>query len=101
MKKLVTYSCLLMLMVASLASSAQRRERAEYDPMAKPNIVKLNLTSLAFKNISLQYERVLGKKISVACGVRYMPKGALPLTTSVDGCASSASSHLSYWEASL
>jgi len=100
MKKLVTYSCLLMLMVASLASSAQRRERAEYDPMAKPNIVKLNLTSLAFKNISLQYERVLGKKISVACGVRYMPKGALPLTTSLDGLASSDSTNFSDWKAS-
>ena len=33
------------------------------------NIVKINLGSIAVKNIALQYERAVGKKISVAMGV--------------------------------
>lgn len=47
------------------------------------NIVKLNFTSLIFTNIGLQYERILSNKISVALGVRFMPKGKLPLRNTV------------------
>ena len=43
------------------------------------NIVKVNLTSLALRNFSFQYERVLTRKISGALGIRVMPNGNLPL----------------------
>lgn len=43
------------------------------------NLVKINLFSLPLKNFSLQYERPVAKKISVAMGVRYMPEGTIPL----------------------
>ena len=46
--------------------------------VAKKNIVKINLTSLVFKNVSLQYERVLGKRSSIALGVSFAPKSDLP-----------------------
>ncbi|GAA4339784.1 hypothetical protein GCM10023149_50720 [Mucilaginibacter gynuensis] len=48
------------------------------------NLVKLNVTALLLKNISVQYERAVGKKISVALGVRYMPKSGLPFKSSFD-----------------
>lgn len=43
------------------------------------NLIKVNLFSLPLKNFSLQYERPVAKKISVAMGVRFMPAGTLPL----------------------
>ncbi len=42
------------------------------------NMIKVNVTSLALKNFSLQYERAIARKISVGLGVRYMPEGSLP-----------------------
>lgn len=47
------------------------------------NIAKINFSSFLFSNVSLQYERILGKKISVALGLRFMPKGKLPLSNTV------------------
>ena len=48
----------------------------------KKNLVKLNVFALAFKTISVQYERKVSKKITVALGVRTMPKGTLPFKNS-------------------
>jgi len=79
---------------------AQERGGSDYDPMEKPNIVKINLISLVYKNISLQYERVLGEKISVAIGLRYMPKSSLVFTNTIDQLASADSTNLSDWKAS-
>src|SRR5690554_5918516 len=42
------------------------------------NQVKLNLTSLAFSTVSLQYERVIGSKTTVALGIRFRPASSLP-----------------------
>jgi hypothetical protein len=47
-------------------------------PVVKKNIIKVNLSSIAFKNASLQYERVLKPKMSFALGVSIMPKSSLP-----------------------
>lgn len=44
----------------------------------KQNFIKLNLTAIAFKNYSIQYERVLNKAISVAVSFRTMPATTLP-----------------------
>jgi hypothetical protein len=38
------------------------------------NIVKLNLTSIPFKNYCLQYERLAFPKTSLSLGFRYMKK---------------------------
>ncbi|HWB25941.1 MAG TPA: DUF3575 domain-containing protein [Chitinophagaceae bacterium] len=43
------------------------------------NNIKVNLSSFAFKNISLQYERSVAKHVSVALGFRTEPKGTIPL----------------------
>lgn len=47
--------------------------------VVKKNMVKLNLPALALKNFTVQYERAVAKKISVAATVRYMPDGSIPL----------------------
>lgn len=45
----------------------------------KKNIVKISLTSLAYKGISFEYERVLNQKFSVAATINYREKAALNL----------------------
>ena len=46
--------------------------------VSQKDILKINLTSLALKNVSLQYEYILKKKMSLALGVRVMPNTAIP-----------------------
>jgi hypothetical protein len=50
---------------------------------SKGDIVKINLTSLLFKNISLQYEHTLSPKTSLALGISLMPKTGLPFASSL------------------
>jgi len=47
------------------------------------NVVKINLGSLAVKNFALQGERAVGKKISIALGIRLQPYGDLPFQQNV------------------
>ncbi len=44
----------------------------------KMNIIKVNLLSPFFKNISFQYERVINQLVSVTLTARYMPNSSLP-----------------------
>ena len=59
---------------------------------AKQNIVKLSLTSLAFRNIHLQYERILNKKISVSLSFSTIFEGEVPLIGSVENTIGDAES---------
>jgi len=43
------------------------------------NVAKINILALPFRNISLQYERLVSRKISVAVGLRVIPKGEFPM----------------------
>lgn len=52
--------------------------QAQKLPATRDNIFKLNLTALPLKQYSMQYERVLNRKISLAMGVRIMPASGLP-----------------------
>lgn len=61
---------------------------AQNDPVSvlspfKKNIVKINLTSLAFKNGSFQFEHVTGPKTSVALGTSFQPKTGLPFASTL------------------
>lgn len=49
---------------------------------ASPNLVKMNVAALVTKSYSFQYERAVGKRISVALGYRFMPKSGIPLKSS-------------------
>ena len=50
----------------------------------KKNVIKVNLGSLAVKNIALQYERAIGKKTSIALGVRFQPYGTIPFKSKIE-----------------
>lgn len=73
MRKLTTLAIFLCF---GLHAFSQEEEANSFE---KKNIIKLNLPALALKNISLQYERAVGKRISLALTARYMPDGKLPL----------------------
>ena len=60
-------------------STGSPENNSKEDGTRKHNIFKVNLTSLPLGNYSLQYERVLGKKLSLALGIRFMPEGGVPL----------------------
>jgi len=64
------------------AQELKDKEDSEGSSMKK-NIIKLNLPALAFKNISVQYERAIAKKMTVAGTFRFMPKGSIPFKNSI------------------
>ncbi len=68
---------LFFLLTCSTVSLLAQDEAA--DPAPAKNMVKLNLPALALKNITLQYERAVAKKVTVAGTFRMMPKGSIPL----------------------
>lgn len=48
-----------------------------------PNFIKLNLLSLVGGKISVEYERVLGKRLAAAVGVNLRPESGLPFKSSI------------------
>jgi hypothetical protein len=58
------------------------------DNVSKKNAIKLNLSSLAYQTIALQYERALAPKISVAIQGRYMLNQVIPGTSQVSDFSS-------------
>ena len=52
---------------------------AQKENAVAKNMVKLNLPALALKNITLQYERAVARKVTIAGTFRYMPKSSIPL----------------------
>lgn len=67
---------------AQLADSVSKRSTQNNALKFPKNNFKINLSSLAFKNYSLYYERSLTRKISFTAGYRTMPStnlGGLPL----------------------
>jgi hypothetical protein len=60
-----------------------RSENEEVQGMGK-NLLKISLTSLPLNSYSFIYERAIGKKKSFGIGVRYTPKGDLPLLNQIE-----------------
>ncbi len=73
MKKINVLFCFLLVSIASFAQESDKKEMPE-----KKNAVKLNLSSLAFSNIALQYERAIHPKFSAALQLRMMPGRTMP-----------------------
>ncbi|MFP4691493.1 MAG: hypothetical protein ACLFMU_06230 [Bacteroidales bacterium] len=59
--------------------AGQDRDEAS-DPVMpeRKNVMKINLSSLLFSGVSLQYERVISSRLSVTAGINYRPEGQLP-----------------------
>ena len=74
----------LVLLAITLDAFAQAADTPQAASVALPdtarqevfrkNIVKMNLSALAFNNYSLSYERSLTRKISFVAGYRFMPE---------------------------
>ncbi|OJV19834.1 MAG: hypothetical protein BGO30_00755 [Bacteroidetes bacterium 41-46] len=75
MKKLLAFS--VFLICSSFVLNAQEALKPQM------NYVKFNLTSILLKNYSLQYERVLTKRISAAVSFRFMPYTTIPFKTAI------------------
>lgn len=57
-------------------SSNQTKKKKVKEYVYPSNVVKLNIPSLLFKTVAVQYERKLNKRFSVALGVMYRPKSS-------------------------
>ncbi|WP_316752171.1 DUF3575 domain-containing protein [Pedobacter gandavensis] len=86
MKKIFTKT-MLMYGISALTFSAtnsfaqQVNANQEVDNGDAKNLVKWNVAAVALKTYSFQYERAVGKKISVAMGFRLMPKSHVPFSS--------------------
>jgi hypothetical protein len=63
---------------------------------SKPSVLKLNLSALTLGAYSLQYEKVLGNRISFALGVGYRPVKKIPFATTVEKYIDAADSRIDY-----
>ena len=70
MQKIIKLGAIFYLSFISFSLKAQDEKGITSE---KNNILKINLPALAFKNISVQYERVIGKRSSIAVNVRMIP----------------------------
>lgn len=86
MKKTFTKT-VLMCGVLALSFSATKsfaqetNANQEDESLTNKNLVKWNVGALALKTYSFQYERAVGKKISVSLGFRMMPKSHVPFSS--------------------
>ena len=79
MQKTIKFGTIFCLCLACFAANAQKeKEKEKESSPQKKNVVKINLPALAFNNFSLQYERAVGKKTSVAVNIHTIPFGKLP-----------------------
>lgn len=78
MKRILIIQLFVFAIVANTFAQENQSKKESHKSSAempeKKNAVKLNLTSLVYKNIALQYERALTPKIAVAAQIRFMPK---------------------------
>lgn len=75
MKKITLLCLISWVLIAPSYCQEDSPTKESFDK----NILKINLTGLFLKNYGFQYERMLGRKTSIALGVRTQPKGELPL----------------------
>lgn len=82
MKKIPLFMLATMCFTVLLAQKTEEQpaslKRTEEQTASAKNVVKINLFAFAFKTISLQYERAVARKVTVAGTLRLMPKGSIP-----------------------
>ncbi len=84
MKKLLLITGLLLFCTLSnIFAQEQQASTSENKVRGPKNYVKFNITSIALKNYSIQYERALTKAISLAFTFRDMPSTNLPFKSQI------------------
>jgi len=71
-------------LVLSVTAFSQSEEEDKPKESPKNNILKINLSALVVKNISVQYERKVAKRISIAANIHYRPFGQLPFLSTIE-----------------
>ncbi len=94
MQKIIRLGVVFYLIFTSTALYAQKKEK-DHVP-GKNNILKINLPALVLKNISVQYERKIAKKTSVAVNVHTIPFGSLPFQSTFKSLANSTSTDVQF-----
>ncbi len=82
MHQLKKLNALLFLLAITINATAQKTDTTGVP--AKDNIIKLNLSALLFKNISVQYERKIARRVSLALNVHYIPFGKAPFKSLIE-----------------
>jgi hypothetical protein len=80
MKKTKCLATAFFMFVICFHVSGQEKQEIKQQPK---NLFKVNLTAIAFKNYSFQYERVINRKISFAIAYRTMPSSSLPFKNTI------------------
>jgi hypothetical protein len=84
MKKIILFAAALILTAPFLqAQDNTITNKKNEQPDNQKNLIKLNLFALGLKNITVQYERVISKKSTIALSMRVMPKSGLPFKSSI------------------
>lgn len=79
MQKTIKIGLFFYLCIICFSVNAQKEKSKEKESIpGKKNVIKINLPALAFKNISVEYERAVGRKTSVSVNVHTIPFGQLP-----------------------
>ncbi|MEJ7695040.1 DUF3575 domain-containing protein, partial [Daejeonella sp.] len=82
-KKLFLLLALGIITSTCLAQETTEEARQKTTVEGGKNLVKINLLSLPVRNISLGYEHQIGRRVTAALGFRVMPKGGLPLRSTI------------------
>ena len=69
-----------IILMSLICSGVYAQDKKKKQP---ENAFKVNLTALALKNYSFQYERVINRKISFALAFRTMPETSLPFKKTI------------------
>jgi hypothetical protein len=79
-------SCLTTILFLCIVINANaQKEKTGQDEKPDPNLnfIKVNLTGIPLKNYSVQYERVIKRKMSFAIALRTMPSTGLPFKSAI------------------
>jgi hypothetical protein len=82
MKKLLILS-LFLACTLSVLKAQETPNNYTIEDKPSMNFIKLSLTTLPFKDFSLQYERVLSRRISAAASFSIMPERNIPFVDQV------------------
>lgn len=66
------------LLISIFLINAEFSEAQETKATAGNDIIRVNLSALAFRNISVEYERKLGERNSLTLNIHAIPFGSLP-----------------------
>ncbi len=70
----------ILIVLAFVCSFMAKSQKNDYDSQdQKRNLIKVNLTSVVFRNFQLAYERTITKRIGLQVSYGFIPTGQVPL----------------------